>query len=135
MRLRLFFFFNDTATTEIYTLSLHDALPIFGCPCLLLPGSHDLDRKPHQPRDQRQPKRTVGLPLCGALTRPLQGEVMSRHGIERLGQGAQALRAPDPLLVTFIEQTGQHPTGARDVAYQTEPGEELEPVQGEENVT
>src|ERR1051326_3063100 len=26
-----FFFFNDTATTEIYTLSLHDALPI--CPC------------------------------------------------------------------------------------------------------
>src|SRR3990172_10603632 len=30
-RLRSFglFFFNDTATTEIYTLSLHDALPIF----------------------------------------------------------------------------------------------------------
>ena len=25
----LIFFFNDTATTEIYTLSLHDALPIF----------------------------------------------------------------------------------------------------------
>src|SRR3712207_7560678 len=34
----LFFFFNDTATTEIYTLSLHDALPIFRnwtvCCCL-----------------------------------------------------------------------------------------------------
>src|SRR6266487_5481607 len=27
-RLYFFFFFNDTATTEIYTLSLHDALPI-----------------------------------------------------------------------------------------------------------
>src|SRR2546428_8036288 len=27
-RIILFFFFNDTATTEIYTLSLHDALPI-----------------------------------------------------------------------------------------------------------
>src|SRR5947207_5268789 len=27
--LPLFFFFNDTATTEIYTLSLHDALPIY----------------------------------------------------------------------------------------------------------
>ena len=25
----VFFFFNDTATTEIYTLSLHDALPIW----------------------------------------------------------------------------------------------------------
>src|SRR5207248_10849951 len=27
----IFFFFNDTATTEIYTLSLHDALPISMC--------------------------------------------------------------------------------------------------------
>src|SRR2546430_12605616 len=30
-----FFFFNDTATTEIYTLSLHDALPILS-PCRLV---------------------------------------------------------------------------------------------------
>src|SRR3712207_9172368 len=29
VQLFLFFFFNDTATTEIYTLSLHDALPIY----------------------------------------------------------------------------------------------------------
>src|SRR5688572_32462750 len=29
LSLFFFFFFNDTATTEIYTLSLHDALPIF----------------------------------------------------------------------------------------------------------
>src|SRR5258708_27218844 len=28
-RCMFFFFFNDTATTEIYTLSLHDALPIW----------------------------------------------------------------------------------------------------------
>src|SRR5260221_7746843 len=28
----IFFFFNDTATTEIYTLSLHDALPISSLP-------------------------------------------------------------------------------------------------------
>src|SRR2546430_5967466 len=28
LQLFIFFFFNDTATTEIYTLSLHDALPI-----------------------------------------------------------------------------------------------------------
>src|SRR2546430_13498823 len=32
----LFFFFNDTATTEIYTLSLHDALPIFRAHPLLV---------------------------------------------------------------------------------------------------
>src|SRR3712207_7355969 len=30
--IRVFFFFNDTATTEIYTLSLHDALPIWNSP-------------------------------------------------------------------------------------------------------
>src|SRR5256885_13317742 len=34
-----FFFFNDTATTEIYTLSLHDALPI--CPHLHGPAGAD----------------------------------------------------------------------------------------------
>src|SRR2546422_7130057 len=37
-----FFFFNDTATTEIYTLSLHDALPI-SVVSFLLPDAHDFD--------------------------------------------------------------------------------------------
>ena len=35
-----FFFFNDTATTEIYTLSLHDALPISKVPYLEKGGSN-----------------------------------------------------------------------------------------------
>src|SRR2546422_5468795 len=35
-----FFFFNDTATTEIYTLSLHDALPIS-----ILVASHPMKRE------------------------------------------------------------------------------------------
>src|SRR2546430_11186170 len=42
-----FFFFNDTATTEIYTLSLHDALPIYSikgealvCFCVLRKGAN-----------------------------------------------------------------------------------------------
>src|SRR6266581_4316241 len=40
-----FFFFNDTATTEIYTLSLHDALPIYGgayVPETLVPALDEL---------------------------------------------------------------------------------------------
>src|SRR3712207_9421441 len=43
-----FFFFNDTATTEIYTLSLHDALPISG-------GADRAAgvRRPDQPGDRR----------------------------------------------------------------------------------
>src|SRR5256885_15113252 len=34
-RTSFFFFFNDTATTEIYTLSLHDALPISSLPFIV----------------------------------------------------------------------------------------------------
>src|SRR2546429_4300992 len=35
----IFFFFNDTATTEIYTLSLHDALPISSLCRFFRPGA------------------------------------------------------------------------------------------------
>src|SRR5260221_2241642 len=52
------FFFNDTATTEIYTLSLHDALPISSRSCL---------------RDPRRRASTTGPgrdPLWRARSRP-----------------------------------------------------------------
>src|SRR2546425_702932 len=46
----LFFFFNDTATTEIYTLSLHDALPISA----RAPAAESASRKsPTSSRTQR----------------------------------------------------------------------------------
>src|SRR5690349_22003906 len=41
----IFFFFNDTPTTEIYTLSLHDALPIWE-------AALDADRGERRPRDR-----------------------------------------------------------------------------------
>src|SRR2546427_4772618 len=45
----IFFFFNDTATTEIYTLSLHDALPI--CRPARARGDGAAQRVcPHRPR-------------------------------------------------------------------------------------
>src|SRR2546430_13583065 len=52
MMLFFFFFFNDTATTEIYTLSLHDALPI-------LPdgGAAPGVRSRHPARSDRPPAR------------------------------------------------------------------------------
>src|SRR3712207_9411755 len=64
----LFFFFNDTATTEIYTLSLHDALPI----------SSDRDRPPgaegkpqHRPdRDSAADRCRGGAVPCRAAARP-----------------------------------------------------------------
>src|SRR2546422_3645860 len=47
-----FFFFNDTATTEIYTLSLHDALPI----------SRELGPPPPRAHPQFAPSRSRGRP-------------------------------------------------------------------------
>src|SRR3712207_7634221 len=67
-----FFFFNDTATTEIYTLSLHDALPIYmrGNSCCYhyyqiltgAPGRHLLRQSPRQKiQDLRQSLHAQGL--------------------------------------------------------------------------
>src|SRR6266849_6534947 len=44
--LSFFFFFNDTATTEIYTLSLHDALPIWPERPMGIGGCWPTGRKP-----------------------------------------------------------------------------------------
>src|SRR3989449_7618839 len=73
------FFFNDTATTEIYTLSLHDALPIYAL-------RRALDR---------------GAPHQGAV--PLPREARERgDSVRRIGGEAEQLhpggwgRAPDP---------------------------------------
>src|SRR5260370_25202404 len=59
-----FFFFNDTATTEIYTLSLHDALPI----CMPPPPPAAEKAKPHhhhkkhaEPKGQRSEEHTSEL--------------------------------------------------------------------------
>src|ERR1041384_3164625 len=65
-----FFFFNDTATTEIYTFSLHDALPI----CLQVGGTGQLQRarKPEGGRgnsakiDVAAEIQLENLGLCGA---------------------------------------------------------------------
>src|SRR5256885_9925094 len=60
----MFFFFNDTATTEIYTLSLHDALPILVC---VLPGHESevdefhCDRELVQVAGQRSEEHTSEL--------------------------------------------------------------------------
>src|SRR2546430_2048334 len=53
-----FFFFNDTATTEIYTLSLHDALPILDRPSRMVPrpaGQPVAGRGAEEPRKGGDP--------------------------------------------------------------------------------
>src|SRR5205809_5837174 len=52
-----FFFFNDPATTEIYTLSLHDALPICGCG----DGRAPVDRPDARPAQAAQDRKSTRL--------------------------------------------------------------------------
>src|SRR2546427_1110815 len=60
-----YFFFNDTATTEIYTLSLHDALPIFPDPRVDglfvadVPRSRVSDRVEAVPIDAQEPAALI----------------------------------------------------------------------------
>src|SRR5438445_4695587 len=53
LSLFLLFFFNDTATTEIYTLSLHDALPI-SCPSRCTHGRGPASRRRRRSRWGRE---------------------------------------------------------------------------------
>src|SRR3712207_8486078 len=61
-----FFFFNDPATTEIYTLSLHDALPI----CVSARGSGGTGEPPRRRDRQRAGDRPplAGLPVYSPRT-------------------------------------------------------------------
>src|SRR3712207_8129406 len=75
----MFFFFNDTATTEIYTLSLHDALPIYPLAVLLtekqraLGAEHDLLE-----RVEEVPRPDLSLLAPGREERGLVHEVSDR---------------------------------------------------------
>src|SRR3712207_8856937 len=70
----IFFFFNDTATTEIYTLSLHDALPIS-------PGGGD---RRHVRRGRRPPRpgRVRHRPGCGGRQGPGTARRSEEHTSE-----------------------------------------------------
>src|SRR2546430_12679313 len=58
MSYTIFFFFNDTATTEIYTLSLHDALPI--SPPFAVPGALPAHGRARPPPPWRATARQAG---------------------------------------------------------------------------
>src|SRR5258708_26421814 len=81
--LSLFFFFNDTATTEIYTLSLHDALPI----------SQDLYHNADGGREERQHRRSAD-----ALHRLSAAGDESRRSEEHTSE----LQSPDHLVCRLL---------------------------------
>src|SRR2546427_10795786 len=98
------FFFNDTATTEIYTLSLHDALPISGA-APLSDAQPAVDRRPGMARrpsaDPRDP---------GGLCRP--GYAAHAAGVA----GARSLRRLEVDAVDRLEhpERDEPDEGAQD---------------------
>src|SRR5260221_3455000 len=97
------FFFNDTATTEIYTLSLHDALPIFAA--ALLPAIVSAQAYPSKPV-----KIIVPAQPGGGLDRkstPLNSShtVTSYHAfcLENIGGAGATLDA----LIAFLSPSAQ----------------------------
>src|SRR2546430_12414436 len=75
----MFFFFNDTATTEIYTLSLHDALPI--CGASLSSASRSS--------------------VCGCWTRPSIFTVQGR-GLSRSGEHTSELQSQSKIVCRLL---------------------------------
>src|SRR5258708_23872903 len=72
-----FFFFNDTATTEIYTLSLHDALPI-------------------------SPLSWLKIPVAGAILRDLHPAGWRNWQTHRSEEHTSELQSPDHLVCRLL---------------------------------
>src|SRR2546421_8317872 len=73
----MFFFFNDTATTEIYTLSLHDALPISRSRATRLPLTKTSCGKPAQ-RNRKSPFSAM---TCRTRSEEHTSELQSRSDL------------------------------------------------------
>src|SRR3712207_7811608 len=82
----MFFFFNDTATTEIYTLSLHDALPISYRRRDVLPGELRL----------RVPDEGLGGAYLGGLLPHITGGLaLAEVYVQRVGRRSSLLRSEE----------------------------------------
>src|SRR5260370_38911498 len=88
--LNIFFFFNDTATTEIYTLSLHDALPISRVSFPL--SAADL---PPSPTKSSNLSETAEVPACNVPSRsPLPALAIAPE--TKLGTASSGLGTLEP---------------------------------------
>src|SRR5258708_24386316 len=74
----IYFFFNDTATTEIYTLSLHDALPI-----------------------SRRPQR-LNLRVLAHQNSSRIGSGIANSGVQRSEEHTSELQSPDHLVCRLL---------------------------------
>src|SRR5258708_9709646 len=98
-----FFFFNDTATTEIYTLSLHDALPISPAGGAGTRRTRILERVRHRARSQGVWRR-----LCDRAARAPHAGRAARSG-ERSEEHTSELQSPDHLVCRLLLEKKKNP--------------------------
>src|SRR5256885_11135154 len=106
-----FFFFNDTATTEIYTLSLHDALPIF-LPKIL--RTNVFREGVLAPRETR--------PLREALERAVVEELLRARASKRSEEHTSELQSPCNLVCRLLlekKKQNTHSTSNTDLSKNT----------------
>ena len=102
-----FFFFNDTATTEIYTLSLHDALPI--SESLVVDAKEALVKRYAIPAIKANALYENRYPLSTALARPLIAKLL----VEAADQcGADAVDRKSTRLNSSHSQQSRMPSSA-----------------------
>src|SRR6476660_4950087 len=101
-------FFNDTATTEIYTLSLHDALPILAG-LVKSPSNYDLVRNAIESCDPPEPNSTDPCKGKTILTVPADTAIVQRRNqiLQLLASGRTVLSkdqySPDQLVAAEQE--------------------------------
>src|SRR3989449_10534930 len=121
----LFFFFNDTATTEIYTLSLHDALPIFACPA----SSHTVESdvlRSARTRATAPESMGVSTARCAASRVAASRRTAVQRSMDDLdgtGDGVVDHRAPNGGMCRGAErlQRGRGSSGGTSVRLQLPP--------------
>src|SRR2546427_6952627 len=134
---RAFFFFNDTATTEIYTLSLHDALPILRrhasrllrlatapreCPLGAGPGatvahSATLPAAPRHLRQSAHPARTARGGVC---RQPTPGSAPDAH--RRSARAGRADLPRESAVASVLRPASQPLVGPRRHASRSDLG-------------
>src|SRR6266542_2768381 len=106
----VFFFFTDTATTEISTLSLHDALPICGAPRgarrLRVPGRRSSRGAPRRPGG----RRALAV-LPGRLPRRSRSEPARRQPLAELAVGLHDV-AREPVVHLTLDVRRERRGGA-----------------------
>src|SRR5260221_2346217 len=90
------FFFNDTATTEIYTLSLHDALPI----CADLPD-HDPHQREREPDDHRD--RVGDRRRRGGVLRLLDSTAHNRTSVPQMSSLSPSLCRKMTSIISLLD--------------------------------